>query len=199
VKPKVYVEGGGNRLLDSQVKEGFKKLFDFDGVQFVPCGSRSEAFKEFKKAVLKSDGTWPILLVDSEDVVTAETRMKHLESRPDDQWKFPDSVAERQVQLMMTCTESWLICDKTALKNYFGDCFEDSGLPTISIIESQDRKIAMQLLKDATQDCAKEKRYAEKTKGKHSFKILKTIKLEKLRQLPSFVEAEKAIRGHAAL
>ena len=102
MKPKVYVEGGGDSSLDRECREGFSKLFEKLGlrVQFVACGPRDQAFKRFRNAALKSDGTWPILLVDSEEVVVLPTKKEHLTNR-DTNWQFPENVTERQVQLMV--------------------------------------------------------------------------------------------------
>lgn len=194
MKPKIYVEGGGNSSLNRECREGFAKLFGKLGlsVQFVACGSRNEAFKDFKNAVLQSEDTWPILLVDSEEVVMLPTKREHLTKR-DATWQFPDSVAERQVQLMTTCMESWLICDKQTLKEYFGQCFKDTSLPSSHSIEEKDHHEVIEALKAATRDCGKDKGY---DKGRHSFKILARLDPQKLMGLTYFDEAFKAIKGH---
>lgn len=194
MRPKVYVEGGGDSSLDRECREGFSKLFGKLGlnVQFVACGSRNNAFKRFKNAVLQSEDTWPILLVDSEEVVELSTKKEHL-TRRDITWQFPENVAERQVQLMTTCMESWLICDKQTLKEYFGQCFKDASLPLTTSIEEKDHHEVIEALKAATRDCGKDKSY---DKGQHSFKVLARLDPQKLIGLTYFDEAFKAIKGH---
>ena len=194
MKPKVYVEGGGDSSLDRECREGFSKLFEKLGlrVQFVACGPRDQAFKRFRNAALKSDGTWPILLVDSEEVVVLPTKKEHLTNR-DTNWQFPENVTERQVQLMTTCTESWLVCDRNALKDYFGQCFKEGSLPSTHNIEEKDHHEVIEALKVATRDCGKDKSY---DKGQHSFKVLARLDPQKLIGLTYFDEAFKAIKGH---
>ena len=194
MKPKVYVEGGGNSSLDRECRQGFSEFFKKMGlqVQFIACGPRDKAFKRFKNAVEKSDGTWPILLVDSEEVVTTPTKREHLINR-DMTWQFLDSVEERQVQLMTTCMESWLVCDKQTLREYFGQCFTETSLPVISNIEDKDHHEVIKALEAATRDCGKDKGYS---KGQHSFKILAKLNPQNLMGLKYFDEAHKAIKGH---
>ena len=195
MKPKVYVEGGGNSSLNRECREGFAKLFSKLGlpVQFVACGSRDSAFKDFKNAVLKSDETWPILLVDSEEVIVLSTKKGHLTKR-DAVWQFPESVTERQIQLMATCMESWLLCDRPTLLEYFGQYFKEGSLPSQIAIEDRDHHEVIEALNAATRDCGKGKSY---DKGRHSFKVLARIDPQKLMGLKYFHEAYLAIKGHA--
>lgn len=190
----MYLEGGGNNSLNRECREGFAKLFEKLGltVQFVACGSRNNAFKDFKNAALSSVGSWPILLVDSEEPVSAPTKREHL-TRRDPTWQFPENVTERQIQLMTTCMETWLICDRPALKEYFGQCFKESSLPAVGSIEEKDHHEVIEALEAATRDCGKDKCY---NKGKHSFKLLARIDPNWLSGLTYFEEAHRAIKGH---
>ena len=49
----IYMEGGGSRDLDARCREGMKRLLDNTGFRgrqprIVACGSRSDAYKDFK-------------------------------------------------------------------------------------------------------------------------------------------------------
>ena len=57
MKTTIYVEGGGNAsLLQSELRHGFKALFESAGFRgrlprVVACGSRNDAFNDFKIAL----------------------------------------------------------------------------------------------------------------------------------------------------
>ena len=159
-------------------------------VIFVPCGGRKQAFDDFVTAFQNPDKTWPILLVDSEDEVTELSKREHLRKR--DGWIFPQDVAERQVQLMATCMESWLLYDHDALRSFYGACLQESGLPSRIAMEKRHRHTLFDTLRHVTRDCAKDKVY---DKG-IAFQILAHVKGETLRELTYFDEAFKAIKGH---
>ena len=60
--------------------------------RIVACGSRSDAFSDFKKAAaIAGDNFFPLLLVDSEEDVTESEPWKHLKAR--DNWERPESAA----------------------------------------------------------------------------------------------------------
>ena len=92
----------------------------------VPCGSRGDAFKAFRRAVRGGKGGVIVLLVDSEDPVTAASFREHLERR--DRWTIDFAPGDR-IHLMVQTMETWIVADRTALKAYYGEGLDESELP----------------------------------------------------------------------
>lgn len=196
----VYLEGAVGKPKNPQEKKrvndcraSFAKLFGMKHVVFIPCGGRKQAFDDFEVAYKNPDGSWPILLVDSEDEVIDESKIEHLTKR--DGWQFPEGVAERQVQLMATCMESWLIYDREGLKTFYGSCLQESGLPSKFEMETRHRHVLFNILKHITRNCAREKVY-DKGIG---FKILLKADCDVLKELKYFKMAYDHIEGHMKL
>jgi len=160
-------------------------------VVFVPCGGRKKAFDDFITAFQNPNGTWPILLVDSEDEVLDESKIQHLTQR--DAWRFPDEVVERQVQLMATCMESWILYERDGLRAFYGQCLHESGLPSTFETEKRHRHTLFETLQHVTRTCAKDKVYAKGI----AFQILMRMSRETLMDLKYFAEAYQKIKGHA--
>jgi hypothetical protein len=130
VKVCLFVEGGGSQ---ERTRRACRKAFHvfIDRVlencskpRIVACGSRDEAYKDFRRS-LKDQDTVPFLLVDSEDpVARGRSVSAHLQQR--DHWNgLPDG----QVHLMVQCMESWFLADKEALERYYGQKFKPGKLP----------------------------------------------------------------------
>ena len=205
----VYVEGGGDRAqLQAQCRKGFQALLDKAGfgdrlpkVVFVPCGSRNDAFRDFKIAlrerVERKDDEYPILLVDSENPVADDNQpdanpsgaWRHL-SGPPDSWDIPPGAEDDQAQLMVTTMETWLLADRQTLVAYFfpaamsGSARSTSAPPPdADDLESRRKKEVSDALRNATQSSSKGRYH----KGKHSFDLLGKVQPEKLkRRLPHF-------------
>ena len=189
---RVYVEGAGYSALDAKCREGFQKLLckaGFRGLlpRVVPCGSRNDAFDKFKSA-LRRQGEYPILLVDSEDVVAAANQpdanpsgaWAHL-SRSD-RWDRPAGAQNDQAQLMVTTMEAWLIADRQALIAYFPG-INRNALPADSDLESRSKQDIADALEKATQPSSKGRYH----KGNHSFYLLSEVDPAELRRrLPHF-------------
>lgn len=198
VKAKIYIEGGGTTsALKNRCREGFNKLFKKIGLKNMPrlvaCGSREEAFDKFQHAQKSESSTSFIaLLVDSEEPVKdLEKPWDHLNSQQEDQWDRPEHANDEQVLFMTTCMETWIVCDRKALKNHFGQHFRENALPALQNLESLSRHEVQKKLTDATKPCGKRKQYA---KGKHSFEILGKLDPETLRQhLPSFQRCKRIL------
>ncbi len=192
MKVKIYVEGGGDsKEQHARCREGFRKLIDKAGFKerspaIVACGGRSSAFDKFKTAVASDVGAYAILLVDSEDPVkSADDKpdsWSHLQSR--DGWERPANVMDDQAQLMATCMETWIMADRAALKNFFGQKLQTNALFPEKELESRTRHEVQEKLEHATRDCGKDRGYA---KGNRSFKMLAELKPETLKKhLPHF-------------
>ena len=194
----VYVEGGGDRAqLKAQCRRGFQKLLNKAGFggrmpRVVACGSRNDAFRDFKIALReraeRKDDEYPILLVDSEDPVTGSNRSdanpsgawRHLSRR--DNWTRPSGAEDDQAQLMVTTMETWLLADRQTLIAYF-PAMSASALPPDTNLESRRKKEVSDALQNATQSSSKGRYH----KGKHSFDLLGSVQPEELkRRLPHF-------------
>ena len=134
----VYVEGGGNsKSLKSDCRRGFRKFVENAGLagkmpRIVACGSRNDAFDDFKTAV--ATGQSALLLVDAEGPVTASGPWQHLKDR--DNWARPEAATEDHCHLMVQVMESWFLADMDALEKFYGDNFRKVALPQ----KSQDRR-----------------------------------------------------------
>ena len=191
VTVKLYVEGGGRTELNSKLRRAFHNLLSSAGFAgrmpaVVACGSRDRAFDRFQTA-LKEGIVEPILLVDSEDLVTHQHMThspsgawEHLNSR--DNWIRPRNAQDDQAQLMVTTMETWLIADRDALAKFFPGLNENQ-LPAPHSPEERGKEDVLAGLTSATSASSKG-RY---NKGRHSFELLGMVNPEELkRQLPHF-------------
>ena len=185
---RIYLEGGGDsKFLRIRCQEGFHKLLkkqtEFEGrkPRFVACGSRGDAFDRFETAHLNSKGNdFVAMLIDSEDTVDNINRTwKHLKTC--DKWNKPQGATDKQVLLMTTCMETWIVADRTILKSHYLRLIE-GRLPPLSNLENRNRHDIQDKLENATQDCTN-----AYEKGKRSFVILGKLNPTALkRNLPSF-------------
>ena len=133
----IYMEGGGEGLgRRAMLRDGMDiflgrlkaatlaRLWRWN---LVPCGSRGDAFKAFRRAVRGGKGGVIVLLVDSEDPVTAATFREHLEAR--DGWTI-DFAPDDSIHLMVQTMETWIVADRQTLADYFGEGFALDTLPT---------------------------------------------------------------------
>ena len=179
----VFVEGGGNKATDSACRQAFRSLLTRAGFagrlpSVIPCGSRNDAYDDFEIA-LRNGGEYPILLVDSEELVADANQP---DVNPSGAWQHlrrrPSGANDDQAQLMVTTMETWLIADRQALKAYFPD-MNANALPPDTDLESRRRQDVIAALRRATQD-----RY---DKGKPSFNLLGRVDPDALRRrLPHF-------------
>lgn len=193
----IFFEGGGTGRIDREVRQAFKRFLDRAGFRggmpaVVPCGSRTAALKSFVTELTRpGSDVWPILLVDSEAPVLPEHREKpwdHLAtvvaggSDRSKQLKRPDGARDDHAYLMVQCMESWFLADPEWLARYFGQQFHGGALPAGNDVELIDVARVMDGLKSATRHCQKDKRYSEKTKGRHSFEILAGLDPSKVKR-----------------
>lgn len=189
MKVKIYIEGGGDsKSQHVQCREGFRKLFENAGFagrmpRTVAGGGRDSTFEAFKTAAaIGSQDAVPMLLVDSEDPVSAPTVWEHLQVR--DGWERPADVTDDQAQLMVTCMETWIMADRAALNRAFGSPLQTSALLPLSALETRPRDAVQDVLAHATRNCGRDKAY---NKGRRSFQVLAYLNPETLKQrLPYF-------------
>ena len=185
MKVKIYVEGGGDRASDqSHCRKGFRELIEKMGFRgrmpaIVASGGRDKAYKAFEIATthVKDKDTLALLLVDSEEPLVkwhesspAALAWDHVKTR--DNWVRPHGVDDDQLQLMVTCMETWIMADQETLKKYFGRNLHTRSLLFLGDLESQSRHDVKKSLEDATRDCGEGKKYA---KGRRSFEILSKL------------------------
>lgn len=175
----VYIEGGGSsKDLRARCREGFhdflrKALGHRRKPRIVACGSRWEAFDDFKTK-LRTKGTDDacLLLVDSEDVLQPDVPVwAHVRSREGDRWERPDGAQDDDLHFMAVCMESWLIADTDSLSLFFGDGFQCNALPTREDLENVPKHDVLRALQRATRATRK----GEYRKGKLSFQALATV------------------------
>ena len=187
----VYLEGAaqGPDSKDQQVRcrEGFRKLLEKCGYErrlprLVACGSRNAAFHDFKIAHGKSTTEdFVALWIDSEDpLADLEQTWKHLEQRGD--WPRPSGSMDKQILLMTTCMETWIVADHAVLEAHYAKNFQKSALPPLTNLEQRQRHEIQKALIHATRNCSN-----AYSKGDRSFLILAKLNPETLKaHLPSF-------------
>lgn len=178
---KIYVEGGGDSSdLKTRCRKAFRIFLENYGFKgkmprIVACGGRSKTFGDFCTSVENEERA--VLLVDSEDLVQESSPWQHLARRKGDEWKKPLSVGDDSCHLMVVCMESWLLCDREALKKFFGQGFNENILPSEGRdVESIEKKEIYDVLDNATRNTMK----GSYRKGSHSFEILERVSPHKV-------------------
>ena len=188
----LYVEGGGNRAeLKSQCRRGFHDLLTRAGFagrlpRVVACGPRNAAFDRFETA-LGGARDYPVLLVDSEGPVASANQThnpsgawRHLDSQ--DGWQRPKVAQDDQAQLMVTCMETWLVADRSAVDSHFPG-MNQNALPSSVGLESRRKEDVSAALDSATSPSPKG-RY---DKRRDSFDLLGRVDpVDLKRELPHF-------------
>ena len=194
----IFVEGGGdNKGGRIECRRGFRTLLensDFRGrmPKLIARGSRDSSYDSFKTAHAKATGNdYVAMLIDSEDpVANIDQTWSHLNQR--DGWQIPEGAQDDQVLLMVTCMETWIVADRQALVEHFGNTLQDSALPPVSNLESRSRQDVQNRLAHATRDCP-----GPYTKGPKSFEVLGKLDPDVLEQhLPSFSRARRTLNDY---
>lgn len=180
----VFMEGGGEKkegkaalrkgmdaFLNSAKAVARRKSLRW---RVVACGSRNQAYRQFRAAVAARTGDLPFLLVDSEDGVMRSPRA-HLTAR--DGWDRLDDVAEDLIQLMVRTMETWLIADLEAVQAYYGRNFKANSLPRHRDLEQVPKQDVSSGLERATAQTQKG-RYHKIT---HASELLARIDPEKVK------------------
>lgn len=189
---KLFVEGGGNDndALRSECRRAFRKLLERAGFsgrlpRIVACGGRTNAYRQFCTAFsVASDGEVALLLVDAEARVTVSSPWDHVKKRPGDGWDRPPDATDDHLQLMVVCMENWLLADKEALEEFYGQGFKKNSLPANPKVEEVSKADVYKGLKNATKD-TKMRAYS---KGAHSFRILALVDPAKVRGAAPFAD-----------
>lgn len=199
---EVFVEGGGNKNLNIELRRAFGSLAEKAGLRgrmpsFVACGNRHEAYKDFVTALENPEpGKTFLLLVDSEGPVSEESPWTHLGGREEDGWRQPPGATDGQCHLMVQAMEAWFLSDIPAIRQYFGSEFKEAVLPSRDRIEAAPKADVIEGLTKA----AKKTRKGGYDKGRDSFGILKTLDVAKVRAASPwadrfFTSLDKATKG----
>lgn len=112
---RIYIEGAEREDLRRAAREAFSKLFatvlGHRKPSFVFCGSRLEAFSQFRDHLELHRDEAALLVVDAEEVVDASTRWEHVRKRKGDGWVKPKGSTEADLRFMSVVMESWCIAD----------------------------------------------------------------------------------------
>jgi hypothetical protein len=184
VSVRIYVEGGGGgKLVRTKCRKGFSEFFHRTGFsgrmpKIVACGTRNNAYDDFRSAWVQSDAeSFLILLVDSEGPVT-QAPWDHLRTR--EGWIKPGPASDDNAHLMVQCMEAWFLADKKAMAEYYGQYFNERSLPANPKIEEIPKGDILKGLSDATRNTQK----GEYDKGDHSFAILERLDPSGMKGLP---------------
>ena len=184
----IFVEGGGDTSKGRiECRRGFRTLLDKSGFtgrmpQIRTRGRRDSVYDSFETAHTKASASdYVAMLIDSEDpVANTDEPWRHLNQR--DGWQRPAAAQNDQVLLMVTCMETWIVTDRQALNEHFGNRLQASALPPLNNIEDRSRQDLQDRLERATRDCP-----GPYTKGPNSFQVLGKLNPDVLEQhLPSF-------------
>ena len=161
MRAHLYIEGSatGANSKEAQVRcrESFHKLLAKAGLPKQPrlsaSGGRGNTFDDFQTAhARRQPGDYIAMLVDSEEPVPdAERPWAHLKAR--DGWDRPEGAGEAQVLLMTTCMETWMVADRTSLREHYGVKLQESALPPLHDLEARPRQDVQDRLSHATRDC----------------------------------------------
>jgi hypothetical protein len=197
VSAYIYIEGGakgaGSKFLTIRCQEAFHKLLDRMGFKgrkprLKACGGRKAVYDDFAIAHLQGKTGYVAMWIDSEEVVAdSEATWAHLKSC--DGWDRPDEAEDEQVLFMTTCMETWIVTDRSTLREHFGNELQESALSPLTNMEIRHRHDIQAELNHATRDCSNHFK-----KGERSFEILGKLNPDVLeRYLPSFVRVTRIL------
>lgn len=180
---RIYIEGGGHdNDTKKQLRQGFsiffKELVSLARSQrikwqIITCGSRNNAFKDFRIALKEHPDAFNVLLVDAEASVK-KAPWQHLKER--DNWDKPE-VDDTCCHLMVQMMEAWFIADIEALKQFYGQGFKENAIPKNLNVEKINKTEIYSALQKATKETSK----GEYGKIQHGARLLEQISVAKVR------------------
>ncbi|MDB9374638.1 DUF4276 family protein [Nodularia sphaerocarpa] len=174
---RIYIEGGGDgKNTKALIRKGFSQFFKQFKLNITICGSRNNAFRDFRNALKSYPNAFNILLVDAEAPVTINSPWGHLKFR--DNWDKPSEVDDNQCHLMVQTMEAWFIADIETLKQFYGKDFLENAIPKTLNVETINKQNLERSLKAATRNTSK----GEYHKIKHASKLLELLDVNKVRQ-----------------
>lgn len=189
---RIYLEGGGDgKNTKALIRQGFsqflKPLVEIAKSKKIKwditiCGSRNNAFRDFKNALKSHPEAFNVLLVDAEAPVTKQSPWEHLKFR--DNWDAPLGVDDSQCHLMIQAMEAWFIADVSTLKQFYGQGFKENAIPRNANVETIDKDSLEPSLKNATRNTTK----GEYQKIKHASKLLELLNVAKVREASPYCD-----------
>ena len=181
----IYMEGGGDdperqaalrRGMENFLQRGLEA--DAPRPRVIPCGGRSTAYDRFRRRISEHDiDELVVLLVASEQQMTAATAQEHLRDRPEDNWDL-SLASDEQIHLMVQTMEAWIVADERALSAYYGDGFKQGALPEQPNLEAVSKRSIANSFRKATEN-SNAGRYR---KIGHASDLLQRIDPETVRQ-----------------
>ena len=117
---RIYIEGGGDKKEQkARLRTGFRKFLEsiFNSARhqniecnIIICGTRNNAFRDFRNGLKSHPEAVNILLVDAEAPVRVDSPWQHLKSR--DNWDRPVEINDDLCHLMMQKVEERLLPDE---------------------------------------------------------------------------------------
>jgi hypothetical protein len=189
---RLYVEGGGDqRDVKRQLERGMgqflarvRNLARSKRIRWciVACGGRGATFADYLTALASHPDAFNVLLVDAEGPVTAASPWDHLKAT--DGWDKPAGVEDRHCHLMAQAMEAWFLADREALRQFYGNRFNDSALPNNPNVEQVSKGTLATALANATRQTQKGLYH----KTRHGFKLLEVIRLDEVRRHAPFCD-----------
>lgn len=179
---RIYVEGGGDRSdTRAAIREGFSRFLQPQLARqrrirwrVIPCGSRNEAFDNFRTARETHPEAFLILLVDSEAPIVGGP-WEHLQRR--EGWESGD-LPDEHCHLMVQTVEAWLVADPETLAGYYGQGFRQNALPKRNDVEAVPKEQLYQSLGRATEKTRK----GPYAKIRHCADLLARLNPDRVRQ-----------------
>jgi hypothetical protein len=202
VSAYIYIEGGSkgadSKYQKLRCQEAFHKLLDAMGFKgrkprLVACGGRQAVYDRFVIEHSSRAASYVAMWIDSEEPMSnIELTWTHLENVSTvPKWRAPCGAADDQILFMTTCMESWIVADRDALREHFGNELQESALPANLDLENRARHEVQDKLYHATRNCSNPFR-----KGERSFEIFGLLSPTTLKQhLPSFVRVARVLNA----
>ena len=122
----------------------------------VSGGSIAETIKDFLDAIQGNPDTFNILLVDSDGPDNGNL-IASVRARSTWDNQTGASIQDNQIHFMVEVMESWLLADKNALANYYGNGFQTNRLPQNPSVEEIPKADVISGLESATSSTPKGK------------------------------------------
>lgn len=183
---RIYIEG------DPELRQGFRtflkplyNLAQSKQIKIEPprlCGSREASYKAFKAALKTYPDAFIVLLVDSEDPVDKkQTPWQHLKNRDD--WDSLET-DDAQCHLMVQTMEAWFVADIDALRQYYGQRFQENAIPKNPNVEEIEKARLESSLQAATRHTSK----GQYHKTRHAAQLLERLDIAKVRKASRYCD-----------
>lgn len=186
---RIYIEGGGkgrNKATTVTFNKGFnaflwelRKQARAKNIRWslISCGSTDETYRDFERSVKSNKESFNVLVVDADEAVADDETAREFLQKKHKKWKLKN-IDDEQCHLMVQIMEAWFIADIDALKNYYGQGFNQNAIPKTINVEAIDKASVEIGLKNATRNTQKR----EYHKINHGCELLERVDSSKVRQ-----------------